>query len=285
MSDVSGEPAMRIEGLGRRFGEHAALQDCHGQLPRGRISALVGRNGAGKTTLLRIATGLLRPSEGTLSVFGRRPGRDGAPRGLAYLAQDRPLYRQLRVEEMLRAGAALNSGGRWDARRVRELVEEAGIAQRSRVDGLSSGQRARLALALALGRVPDLLLLDEPLAGLDPPARRHTLGAVLGEAAERGTTVLMSSHVLAELDEVCDHLILLDGATVRLCGDTEALVSAHRVVTGPAADPAPPGTVHQRQAGRQRTALVHGPGTGPAPTLAELVLGYLEPSQTSEVPA
>ena len=262
---MTDHPALRADRLGRRFGQRWVLRDVTFEMPVGRVAALVGPNGAGKTTLLRLATGLLAPSQGTIDVLGRRPGTGGAPPGVGYLAQDKPLYRQLRVDEMLRAGAALNRLGRWDAGYVRRLVDDAGVSLRTRVGALSSGQRSRLALALALGRRPELLLLDEPLAELDPLARRQALGMVL-----------------AELDEVCDHLVLVHDGTVRLCGDVGALLAEHRVVTGPVDDPPPSGLVHERRAGRQRTALVCGPAderpgsTAGEPNLEELVLGYLE---------
>lgn len=276
------EPALRADRLGKRFSRRWALRECSLEVPRGRVAALVGPNGAGKSTLLRLATGLLTPSQGSLTVFGRRPGSGGAPPGLAFLAQDKPLYRQLRVDEMLRAGAALNAGGRWDAARVRRLVEHAGISLSTRVGALSGGQHSRLALALSLGRCPEVLLLDEPLADLDPLARRQALALVLAEVAESGMTVVLSSHVLAELDEVCDHLVLLQDGAVRLCGDVSTLLAGHRLVTGPLDEATPGRVVHERRSGRQRTALIQGalPDEDPhavgEPNLEELVLGYLE---------
>ena len=282
------EPAVTAKHLGRRFGRRWVLREASWQVPAGQVAAVVGPNGAGKTTLLRLATGLLAPSEGDITVLGQRPGTGGAPRGLSFLAQDKPLYRRLRVAEMLRAGAALNAGGRWDADRARRLVDAAGLCARTRVGALSAGQRTRLALALALGRRPRLLLLDEPLAELDPLARRQTLGVVLGEVAETGMTVLLSSHVLAELDEVCDHLVLVHDGTVRLCGAVDALLEQHRLIIRPDAEPPPGGLVHERRVGRQRTALVCGPAAerlGPAataPTLEQLVLGYLEQPSARE---
>lgn len=289
---MTGTSALRADRLGRRFGGRWALRDCTWELPEGTIAALVGPNGAGKTTLMRLATGLLAPTAGTLEVLGQRPDRRGAPHGLSYLAQDKPLYRGLRVVEMLRAGAALNSGGTWDAPRVRHLVDEARLAPGTRVRALSGGQRSRLALALALGRRPRLLMLDEPLADLDPLARRQTMGLILAEVAETGMSVLISSHVLAELANVCDHLVLVRDGAVRLAGEVETLLADHHLVTGPAAG-APPGRlVHERLAGRHLTALVRGPARGDGlysvaePSLEELVLAYLEaPAQGRGIPA
>jgi ABC-2 type transport system ATP-binding protein len=271
------------EDLGRRFGRRTALQGCSFALPAGRFAALVGPNGSGKTTLLKIATGLLAPTAGRITVLGRSPDATGTPDGLSFLAQDKPLYRSFRVAEVLRAGAVLNRGGRWDAAYAARLVAGAGLDPAARVGALSGGQRSRLALAVALGRRPDLLLLDEPLADLDPLARRQVLGTLLGEVAETGTTVLMSTHVLPDLDGVCDHLVLLRDGGVALAGDLDALLAEHRTVTGLAGVPLPGEVVHARRAGRQVTAVVRGPvgrpaGMDVAPTgLEDLVLAHLEP--------
>ena len=282
MSDGQGGTVLEAAGLGRRFGHRWAVRDCDVDLPAGRVAALVGPNGAGKSTLLRLATGLLSPSEGTVTTLGQRPGVSGAPRGVGFLSQDRPLYPGFRVGEMLRAAAVLNPGN-FDTGKARQLVDDAGLGERERVGGLSSGQRGRLALALVLGRRPRLLLLDEPLRDLDPLARREVVTTVLGEVADTAMTVLFSSHVLTELEDVCDHLVIMRDGAVRLAGDIDALLAQHRVVVG-AGGAAPQDTVvHERDHGRQRTALVRGPaGTGEAayrPTLEELVLGYLRPSR------
>jgi ABC-2 type transport system ATP-binding protein len=230
---------------------------------------------------LKIATGLLAPTSGRITVLGRTPDARGTPDGLSFLAQDRPFYRGFRVAEMLRAGAVLNRGGRWDAAYAARLVTEAGLDPAARVDALSGGQRSRLALALALGRRPDLLLLDEPLADLDPLARHHVLGTLLGEVAETGTTVLMSTHVLPDVDGVCDHLVLLRGGGVGLAGDVDALLAEHRTVSGLAGVPLPGQVVHARWTGRQVTAVVRGPvrptgGLAVTPAgLEDVVLAHL----------
>jgi ABC-2 type transport system ATP-binding protein len=278
---------LRTVGLGRRYGRTAALHECSFELPAGRVAALVGPNGAGKSTLMRIATGLVAPTAGRIEVLGQAPGRRGMPRGLSYLAQDTPLYRRFRVGEMLRAAAALNDrpGGRWDAEHARHLVERAMIPLDAVIGSLSGGQRTRVALALALGRRPELLLLDEPLADLDPLARRQVLAMLLADVAGTGLTVLMSSHVVADIEDVCDHLVLLRGGRVWLAGEIEALLAGHRLVRGAQS------VVHTRlpadsvvvssTAGRQRTALVRGIGVDgdglqvEPPTLEELVLAYL----------
>lgn len=274
---------LEADGLGRRFGRRAALADCSFALPAGRFAALVGPNGAGKTTLLKIATGLLAPTSGRIAVLGSTPHTRGTPHALSFLAQDRPLYGTFRVAEMARAGAVLNPG-RWDAAYVDRLIAEAGIDPASRVSALSSGQRSRLALALALGRRPELLLADEPLADLDPLARRQVLSALLAEVAATGMAVLMSTHVLPDLDGVCDHLLLLRDGRVGLAGDVDDLLAEHRLVIGRGDVPLPREVVHVRRAGRQVTAVVRGPvdaaaeGLDVAPaSLEDLVLAHLEP--------
>jgi ABC-2 type transport system ATP-binding protein len=287
------DPVLRLSGVDHRYGARWALRGCSLELPRGRIAALVGPNGAGKSTLLLLVTGLLRPTGGTVDVLGADPGRAGMPAGASFLAQSKPLYRGLTVSEMLRAGAVLNRGHRWDAGYAARLVDAAGIDPAARIGVLSPGLRARVALALALGRRPDLLLLDEPLAELDPLARRRVLGALLAEAGETGMTVLMSSHVLTDLEDSCDHLVLLRDGRVRLAGDIAALLAEHRRLTGPAgaggspAGPPAAVVVHESVAGRQRTALVRGGGgsadlPGEEPTLEDLVLGYLEADEPAE---
>jgi ABC-2 type transport system ATP-binding protein len=275
---------LRLDRVGKRFGARWALRDCSLELTPGRVSALVGPNGAGKTTLLLLATGLLRPTAGAIDVLGSDPARTGMPAGASFVAQDKPLYRTFRVAEMLRAAAALNSAGRWDGAYAARLVAEAGIGPQERVRELSAGQRARVALAVALGRRPSLLLLDEPLAELDPLARKQVTGSLLAEAAETGMTVLMSSHVLADLEDACDHLVLLRHGRVRLAGDVDALLDGHRYLSGPAAArEALPRTavVHASTAARQTTALVRGSDTpqgfrAERPGLDDLVLAYLQ---------
>ena len=278
--------ALRFDGVGKRFRGRWALRDCSLELPPGRVCALVGPNGAGKTTLLTLATGLRRPSAGTIDVLGCDPACTGMPTGASFVAQHKPMYRSFRVVEMLRAAAALNATGRWDGGYAARLVDEAGIGQQERVRELSAGQRTRIAVAIALGRRPSLLLLDEPLAELDPLARRQVMGSVLAEAAETGMTVLMSSHVLADLEDACDHLVLLRHGRVRLTGDVDAMLDIHRRLSGPAGDTLP-GTavVHTSTAARQTTALVRGPGDTPAgfqverPSLEDVALAYLQEAE------
>ncbi|MFD6423798.1 ABC transporter ATP-binding protein [Streptomyces sp. NPDC060198] len=272
--------AIEADGLGttyRRGKDAWALRHCSFRLPAGRISALVGPNGAGKSTLLALAAGVLRPAEGTLRVLGTSPAEARARIG--YVAQEKPLYGQLTVAQTLLTGAELNPGS-WDAETAGRFTGD--LPRTARVRTLSGGSRTRLALALALGKRPELLLLDEPMADLDPLVRHRLMGLLMAEAAEHGTTIVMSSHILTELEGACDHLLLVDGGRVRLAGDTEEILAAHAVLTGQAADLAPHTVVESRATGRQLTALVRpkGPVDQKAwqvttPSLEELLLAHL----------
>jgi ABC-2 type transport system ATP-binding protein len=263
-----GSAALVAAGLGKRYRRGWALKDCTFTLPAGRIAALVGPNGAGKSTLMSLALGLLRQTEGTVEVLGR-PG---------FLAQGKPLYQGFTVEEMLRAGRKLNRD--WDDDYARRMVDEARVPLKAKIRTLSGGQRTRVALAVTLGRRPEVLLLDEPLADLDPLARQEVMQALLAEVAETGTTVVLSSHVIADLDGICDHLLLLSDGRVRLAGDVEDLLAEHRLLVGPRSLEVPPdAVVERRDTERQSTVLVRGLEDLPdvevlQPTLEELTLGY-----------
>ncbi|ROQ67319.1 ABC-2 type transport system ATP-binding protein [Streptomyces sp. 840.1] len=272
--------AIEADGLGMKYrgrGGGWALRDCSFRLPAGRVCALVGPNGAGKSTLLSLAAGFLRPAEGTVRVLGSTPG-DARAR-MAFVAQDKPLYPQLTVTETLWAGAELNPDT-WDQDVAERITEP--LPGDARVRNLSGGQHTRLALALALGKRPELLLLDEPMADLDPLGRHQLMGALMAEAAERSTTIVMSSHILAELEGACDYLLLVDGGRVRLGGETDDLLTAHTLLTGPVRDLAPHTVVESRTTGRQLTALVRKEGPvdtddweTAAPSLEELLLAHL----------
>ncbi|MEU4095252.1 ABC transporter ATP-binding protein [Streptomyces sp. NPDC026673] len=273
--------AVEAAGLGMRYawGRNPVLRDCSFRLPAGRICALVGPNGAGKSTLLALAAGLLRPTEGEVRVCGTTP-RAARPR-FSYVAQNKPLHPQLTVEATLRLGAELNPG-RWDQGAAERVAYGSGLTPGARVRALSGGQRTRVALALALGKRTELVLLDEPMADVDPLARHELTGALMASAAEHGTTIVISSHVIAELDGVCDHLLLLGEGRVRLAGGTDELLAAHRRITGTGADLGPHTVVEEHVSGRGRTALVRPGGALDGdgwlveePTLEELVLAHL----------
>ncbi|MFB8081643.1 ATP-binding cassette domain-containing protein [Streptomyces sp. NPDC056013] len=274
--------ALEADLLGKRYGAGTrgwALRECAFALPTGRVCALVGPNGAGKSTLLALAAGLLRPTEGSI----KAPAREH----LAYVAQDKPLHPRLTVADTLRMGRELNPD-RWDDAAARRALADT-LDPRAVVRTLSGGQRTRVALALALGKRPELLLLDEPMADLDPLARHQLMGLLMADAAERGTTVLMSSHILTELEGACDHLLLLHGGRIRLDGPVDELLSAHTLLTGPVADLAPHTVVESRTTGRQLTALIRreGPLEGPwetrDPSLEDLLLAHLRTTEGAPV--
>ncbi|WHT20659.1 ABC transporter ATP-binding protein [Crossiella sp. CA-258035] len=284
MREVTACP-VRVTGLAKQFGRTVALSDCSFTLPEGSVTALVGPNGAGKSTLLSLVAGLSRPTGGEVSVYGS-PVRGRMHPDISLLTQRRPLYDGFTVREMMRAGAAMND--RWSAERADEVLGLlAGVDRDAKVGELSTGARTQVSIALALGRLPRVLLLDEPLSDLDPLARDETLRIVMTEVADRGTTVLLSSHLLTDLGDVCDHLLLLDEGRVQLAGDIEETLAGHQVLIGPAdATPAVTGTVvDSSRTERQTTALVRG-GTAPAgwlarrPDLETLVMGYLRASRT-----
>ncbi|MCC3774590.1 ABC transporter ATP-binding protein [Streptomyces sp. UNOB3_S3] len=289
MTDLTFLPdrtALEAVDLGVRYRGGWALRDCSFRLPAGRVCALVGPNGAGKSTLLSLAAGLRRPTAGRLGVLGGAPGgADIRPR-VAYVAQDNPLYPHFTVGDTLRLGRELNPGS-WDQPTAERLTYEAGIRPGARVDSLSGGQRRRVALAFALAKRPELLLLDEPMNDLDPLVRHEMTAALMAEAAEHATTVVIASHVVAELEGVCDYLLLIAGGRVRLAGEVEDLLAAHRLVMGRYEDAGTPREfaahtiVEARTTGRQLTALVRtdGPIGGhwevAEPSLEELLLAHL----------
>ena len=225
--------ALEADSLGRRYGRAWALRDCSFQLPAGRVAALVGPNGAGKTTLLHLAVGLLTPTTGSVRVYGAPP-QSARPR-VGFVAQDHPLYRTFSVGETLTLGRKLNP--HWDDALAKTRLQRLGIALDRPVGKLSGGQQAQLALTLALAKQPDLLLLDEPVASLDPLARRDFLRA-LAEIGEEGrVTVLLSSHIIADLERVCDYLIIISAARVQLVGEISEIVRTHKRLTAPRRTP------------------------------------------------
>jgi ABC-2 type transport system ATP-binding protein len=281
-------PPLVAQGLGKRFRRRDwALRDLMLTIPKGGIVGLAGPNAAGKSTLLSLAAGLLAPSEGSIEVFGRNPLQ--APEVLAevgYVAQGAPLYRSFRVADTLEYARRTNP--RWDTEIAIELLTR--IDSRAKVGALSAGERARLALALALGKRPRLVLLDEPFASLDPLAGRELLQLLMDGVAELGATVIVASHVVADIQRVCDHIVLLSSGCVRLEGDVEELLDSHRLLTGPRRPLGSIRGVHEivreRYSGRQQTLLVitDGPIADPSWTvdpvsLEELLLAYMAPER------
>ena len=226
---MSTNTAVAAVGLTKRYGRTTALDDCDLEVPIGRVVGLVGPNGAGKSTLLRMCCGLTRPTAGTLTVLGGRPGARRAKVG--FVAQQTPVYTGLTVAEHLRMGERLNP--RWDGELALRRLTRAGLDPRARAGGLSGGQRAQLALTVAAAKRPELLILDEPAAALDPLARDDFLGDLRTAVAELGATAILSSHLLSDVARACDHLIVLAGARVALAGGVRELLAGHRWVTGP----------------------------------------------------
>ena len=227
---------LTTEGLGKKYGRRWALQECSLTIPDGNVVGLVGPNGAGKTTLLHLAVGLLTPTAGTITVVGGRPA--GGPAQLArvgFVAQDTPTYARLTVAQHLRMGAWLNPT--WDAAMAEDRIEQLDLDPRQRAGSLSGGQRAQLALTLAIAKRPELLVLDEPVASLDPLARREFLQHLMEIVAEHGVSVLLSSHLVSDLERICDYLIVLTGSQVQIAGEVDTLLASHRRISGPRREP------------------------------------------------
>ena len=272
-------------GLGKRYRGTWALRECTLAIPAGHVAALVGPNGAGKTTLLNLAVGMLAPTTGTIEVLGgRSAGSPAALDGIAFVAQDTPLYKNLSAADMLHLTRNLNH--RFDQAYAQARLAELGIPLTLRAGKLSGGQQAQLALTLALARRPRLLLLDEPVAMLDPVARHDFMATVLTAMADEGVSVVLSSHVLAELERVADYLILLSRGRVQMAGEVEDLLASHRVLTGPASEAdkyAERPVVHVRRGAAQAHLLVRAGADDPVPPgweahpvgLEELALAYL----------
>jgi ABC-2 type transport system ATP-binding protein len=280
--------ALEAKNLGKRYGSQWALRNCSFSLEPGQVTALVGPNGAGKSTLLELAIGLLRPTEGSIEVLGASPTQEPARvlPGIGFVAQEHPLYRGFSVEEMLRFGRSMNS--RWDDGFATQRIKQLGLPLTRKVGHLSRGQQAQVALILALAKRPDLLLLDEPIAAFDPLARREFLQVLMETIAETGAAVLLSSHILGDLERVCDSLLLLQGGKVQLFGEIDQILKSHRYVIGPVEEELLASHLHSviqcSHGGRQVAALVRldtplvlsEAWSVHEPTLEDVVLGYLE---------
>lgn len=276
---------LRAQGLGKKYKRNWALTGCTLEIEAGHVTGLVGPNGAGKSTLLNIASGMLEPTTGTIEVCGGVPG--SGPDQLAkvgYVAQSTPVYTGLTIEEHLRLGAHLNP--RWDDSLATKRVERLGLDPKQAAGKLSGGQRAQLALTLGIAKRPELLLLDEPVAALDPLARREFLQDLMESVAEHGLSVVMSSHLVNDLERVCDHLVVLVASEVRVIGDVDELLASHHRLSGPRREvdslPADQHVISAKHTDRQTTVLVRteAPILDPAWTVAQigledLVLEYM----------
>lgn len=289
MTDV-----IHASGLGMAYGRRWALRDCTISIPEGRVVGLVGPNGAGKTTLLHLAVGLLEPTTGTIEVLGARPtGAADQLRRVGFVAQETPLYVGMSVANHLRMGAWTNPT--WDASLAERRVEGLGLDQRQKAGTLSGGQRAQLALTLAIAKRPELLILDEPVASLDPLARRDFLRSLMEIVAEHSVSVVLSSHLVADLERVCDHLVVLCDSRMQLAGDVDQLVASHHRLTGPRRDPStlPPAqqVIEESHTERQTSLLVRSrePNLDPswtvtAATLEDIVIAYMTPQRPAPPP-
>ncbi len=287
---------IEAQGLAKRYGATLALRDCTLAVPDGHVVALVGPNGAGKSTLLNLAAGLAAPSAGELTVLGgHRAGSPAALDGVAFVAQDMPLYKNLSAGDLVHMTRNLNR--RFDQGYAERRLRELGIPLKRKAGKMSGGQQSQLALTLALARRPRLLLLDEPMAMLDPLARHDFMATVLTAMADDGVSVVLGSHVLVELERVADHLVVLSSGSVRVAGDVDDLLAAHHVLSGPGGQAARYGrrwdVVHARRGGAQAHLLVRSngahrslpPGWEAHPVgLEELALAYLREPGNAALP-
>jgi len=281
-------------GLGKCYRGTWALRECSVAIPSDHVVALVGPNGSGKSTLLNLVVGLAAPTVGTLAVLdGITPGSPEALDAIAFVAQDTPLYRNLSASETLRLAQSLNR--HFDRISAEARLAELGIPLKWKAGKLSGGQQAQLALTLALARRPRLLVLDEPVARLDPLARSDFMATVLQAVSDDGVSVVLSSHVLTDLERVADYIILLRDGGVQLAGEVDALLDSHRVLTGPTveAECYSDHPVIHAQSGRTQThLLVRATATNPVPAgwethrvgLEELTLAYLREPGASALP-
>jgi ABC-2 type transport system ATP-binding protein len=218
-------PAIRATNLSKRYRRVWALDRCDLSIPQSSFTALVGANGAGKSTFLTMLVGLLKPTAGDIEIFGLSPStqRRLIMANVGFVAQDRPLYRSLSVADTLEMGRRLND--HWDRNLATDRLVRLRIPLGEQVGRLSGGQQAQVSLSLALGKRPSLLILDEPMASLDPLARQSFLDEVSGVAKNHGMTVMLSSHIISELARVCDYVVILDSGKVKAAGPVDALVA------------------------------------------------------------
>ncbi len=288
-------PIIETKALSRRFGRRWGLRECTVSIPSGKVAALVGPNGAGKSTLLRIAAGLLRPTSGEIRVLGEVPGSGDAAHlsRVGYLDQERPLYQGFRVSEMFRLGQGTNPN--WNMATAHAYVDQLGIPLTQRVQNLSGGEQAQVALTMCLAKEPELLVLDEPAAELDPVARENLLRLLMQEVAARGTSVVLSTHALGDVQSICDYLIVMSRSNVVLADDVEFVVESHRFLSASSANtpnlPRGATVIETRLESREVTHLarIDLPLTDEIwhvskPTLDEIILAYLRRDTSSISP-
>ncbi|TDO58240.1 ABC-2 type transport system ATP-binding protein [Kribbella sp. VKM Ac-2571] len=283
--------ALQAQGLGKKYGRRWALTDCDLEVPAGHVVGLVGPNGAGKSTLLNMSVGMLRPTTGAVDVFGAPAGTQLAKVG--YVAQDTPTYSRLSIADHLKLGARLNPA--WDEFLAQQRIQHLQLDPKQRAGRLSGGQRAQLALTLGLAKRPELLILDEPVAALDPLARREFLQDLMEAVAEQELSVVLSSHLVSDVERSCDYLIVLVGSRVQVSGEIDTLLATHVRLTGPRRDPKDlPSDQHiviESHTDRQSTYLVRieraildPTWTVTQLTLEDLVLAYMRRELKPEHP-
>jgi len=287
-------PVLQAAGLSKRYGRRVALSDCTLAIPPGRVVGLVGPNGAGKTTLLHIAVGLLPPTAGRIEVLGGHPASGpGQLARVGFVAQDAPTYAGLSITDHLRFGAHTNPG--WDQQLADDRIIRLGLDPSQKAGKLSGGQRAQLALTLAIAKRPELLILDEPVASLDPLARREFLQGLMAYIAEHDASVILSSHLVSDLERVCDYLIVLVASRVLVSGEVDDLLASHCRLTGARRDLAdlPAGTevIEESHTDRQSTLIVRSTTPIDDPlfaveqlTLEDVVLAYMSQKATDSRP-
>jgi ABC-2 type transport system ATP-binding protein len=277
--------ALETDNLGKRYGRHWALRNCTLQIPQGCVTGLIGLNGAGKTTLLLLATGLLKPTEGTIHVLGKSSLNAATilPH-LGFVSQESSLYRDFSIGDTLMMGKKLNPS--WDDTLASKLIERLNLSRKQRIGKLSGGQQAQVALIMALAKKPALLLLDEPFAHVDPLVKRELSKILMETAAEQSITIVLSSHTISDLENICDHLIILAAARVKLAESIEDLLESHKLLIGPRESFESLARQHRviqvSHTGRQSTALIRTtlPITDPVwqvqnASLEDIALAYL----------
>jgi len=277
--------AIEARGLGKQYGRRWALTDCTLSIPAGHVVGLVGPNGAGKTTLINLATGMLTSTTGSIAVLGKKPASDPAQlASVGYVAQDTPTYSSMSVEDHLRFGAHMNPA--WDNDLARKRIQQLDLDPKQKAGKLSGGQRAQLALTLAIAKRPQLLMLDEPIASLDPLARREFLQVLMEATADQELSVVMSSHLVTDLERVADYLIVLVASRVQIAGEVSSLLATHHLLTGPRRDtaslPAGQQVITESHTDRQSSFVVRSNEPIQDPTLSvagldleDLVLAYM----------
>lgn len=289
---MSAAPVVELRGVTKEYRRKIALRDCTLAIPPGRVVALVGSNGAGKSTMLRIMAGLTSPSSGDVSIFGHSGALDTVSQlsRVGYLDQDRPLYRGFRVSEMLRAAARSNE--HWNEQLAKDYLAQLGIGLDQRIRHLSGGQSAQVALTLCLATTPELLILDEPAAALDPAARQDLLQLLMQQVSGGNVSVVLSTHALDDVIAICDYLVVVAHGRVVVADDLEFILQSHRLMRATTTHnlwPEGAVVIEDRRGTRDGMVLLRmelpvtdGRVALEEPTLDEIVLAYMRSATIEE---